>query len=114
MFTYVPGQNIFHLMVLLYIEDDEKIEGKKLYFGLTYDNQLITRGIDTRRHDSPGFIKEFQETLLWKLFGCNTAKEVPTTGYENAPKNIFQMVRNIRYQHTDESDFCNVNFCVII
>ena len=74
----------YKFLVLLYIEADEKMEAKKHYFGLTYDNELITRGIDTRRHDSPVFIKEFQRKLLAKLFDCNTAQEVLTTGYENA------------------------------
>ena len=56
----------YKFLVLLYIEADEKMEAKKHYFGLTYDNQLVTRGIDTRRHDTPTFIKEFQTTLLSK------------------------------------------------
>ena len=82
----------YKFLVLLYIEADEKMEAKKHYFGLTYDNHLITRGIDTRRHDSPLFIKEFQETLLSKLFGCDTAKEVLTTGYQNALVYITQTI----------------------
>jgi DNA polymerase elongation subunit (family B) len=53
----------YKYLVLLHIEADEKLEAKKHYFGLTYDNQLVTRGIDTRRHDSPAFIKQFQTTL---------------------------------------------------
>ena len=52
----------YKFLVLLYIEADDKMEARKHYFGLTYNNQLITRGIDTRRHDSPAFIKEFQRT----------------------------------------------------
>lgn len=74
----------YKFLVLLYIESDEKMEAKKHYFGFTYDNNLITRGIDTRRHDSPTFIKAFQTTLLSKLFGCDTYEEVLTTGYVNA------------------------------
>ena len=54
----------YKFLVLLYIEADDKMGSRKHYFGLTYNNQLITRGIDTRRHDSPAFIKEFQRTLL--------------------------------------------------
>jgi DNA polymerase elongation subunit (family B) len=82
----------YKYLVLLYIEADEKMEARKHYFGLTYDKQLITRGIDTRRHDSPTFIKEFQKTLLSKLFGCNTAEEVETFGYENALLYITQSI----------------------
>jgi DNA polymerase elongation subunit (family B) len=74
----------YKLLVLLYIEADEKIEARKHYYGLIYDKQLITRGIDTRRHDSPTFLKEFQRTLLIKLFDCNSSEEVLTNGYQNA------------------------------
>jgi len=66
----------YKFLVLLYIEADEKMEARKHYYGLTYDNQLVTRGIDTRRHDSPTFLKEFQRTLLTKLFDCNSSEEV--------------------------------------
>jgi DNA polymerase elongation subunit (family B) len=82
----------YKFLVLLYIEADEKMEAKKHYFGLTYDNQLITRGIDTRRHDSPAFIKEFQTTLLSKLFGYHSSQEVLTTGYQNALLYITQSI----------------------
>jgi DNA polymerase elongation subunit (family B) len=74
----------YKFLVLLYIEADEKMEARKHYYGLSYENQLITRGIDTRRHDSPAFIKEFQQTLLSKLFDCQSSEEVLTIGYENA------------------------------
>jgi DNA polymerase elongation subunit (family B) len=73
----------YKFLVLLYIEADEKMEARKHYFGLTYDNKLVTRGIDTRRHDSPIFIKEFQTTLLSKLFD-HSSEEVVTHGYQNA------------------------------
>jgi hypothetical protein len=74
----------YQFLVLLYIEADDKMEARKHYYGLTYDNQLITRGIDTRRHDSPTFLKEFQRTLLSKLFDCNNYEDVLTNGYQNA------------------------------
>lgn len=82
----------YKFLVLLYIEADENMEAKKHYFGLTYDNQLITRGIETRRHDSPIFIKEFQKTLLSKLFDCQSSEEVLTTGYQNALEYITQSI----------------------
>ena len=82
----------YKFLVLLYIEADEKMEARKHYFGFTYENQLVTRGIETRRHDSPSFIKQFQKTLLSKLFNCNTSEEVLTIGYENALIHITQSI----------------------
>jgi DNA polymerase elongation subunit (family B) len=85
----------YKYLVLLYIEADEKSEARKHYYGLTYNNQLITRGIDTRRHDSPAFIKEFQTILLSKLFEYDSLREVLTTGYENALLYITQSIDKI-------------------
>ena len=82
----------YKFLVLLYIEADDKLEARKHYFGFTYDNELITRGIETRRHDSPAFIKEFQRTLLSKLFDCKSCEEVFTIGYENALIYITQSI----------------------
>ena len=47
-------------------------------------NDLVARGIERRRHDSPNFIKEFQIELLYTLFGCKDSAEVLSKGYENA------------------------------
>ena len=58
----------YKFLVLLPLKADEKLEALKHYFGITYDGELVTRGIETRRHDSPKFIKDFQqEVLLQKL-----------------------------------------------
>jgi DNA polymerase elongation subunit (family B) len=94
----------FKFLVLLYVEADEKLEARKHYYGLTYDKQLITRGIDTRRHDSPPFIKQFQTSLLLTLFDCNSSEEVLKSGYETALLYITQsidMVMNGEVQITD-------------
>jgi DNA polymerase elongation subunit (family B) len=94
----------YKFLVLLYIEADEKMEARKHYFGMTYDNKLITRGIDTRRHDSPAFIKEFQMTLLSKLFDCNSLQEVLTTGYKNALAYITQSIDKLMNGEIQISD----------
>jgi DNA polymerase elongation subunit (family B) len=85
----------YKFLVLLYVEADEKLEARKHYYGLTYDNQLITRGTDTRRHDSPAFIKQFQSTLLSKLFDCSSTEEVLAIGYENSLLYITQSIDKI-------------------
>jgi DNA polymerase elongation subunit (family B) len=78
----------YKFLVLLYIEADDNMEARKHYYGITFQNHLITRGIDTRRHDSPAFIKEFQKTLLSKLFDCNNFEDVLSKGYQNALQHI--------------------------
>ena len=52
----------YKFLVLLPLEADEKLEALKHYFGITFDGELVTRGIERRRHDTPNFIKDFQKT----------------------------------------------------
>jgi DNA polymerase elongation subunit (family B) len=75
----------YKFLVLLPLEADEKIEALKHYFGITFDGEIITRGIETRRHDTPNFIKQFQYDLLQTLFSDRKdSSEVVTKGYEDA------------------------------
>jgi DNA polymerase elongation subunit (family B) len=84
------------MLVLLPLEADEKTEALKHYFGITYDGELITRGIETRRHDTPNFIKQFQYDLLHTLFSyLKDSSEVTTKGYEDALLLVTQAIDKI-------------------
>jgi DNA polymerase, archaea type len=86
----------YKFLVLLPLEADEKIEALKHYFGITYDGEIITRGIETRRHDTPNFIKQFQYDLLQTLFSDrNDSIEVTTKGYEDALLLVTQTIDKI-------------------
>jgi DNA polymerase elongation subunit (family B) len=74
----------YKFLVLLPLEADEKIEVLKHYFGITFDNELVVRGIEVRRHDVPAFIRRFQTQLLYTLFDCKDSYEILTKGYERA------------------------------
>ena len=74
----------YKFLILLPLESDEKLEALKHYFGITYDNELITRGIETRRHDTPAFIKNFQRELLYSLFDAANTKDILNRTLENA------------------------------
>jgi DNA polymerase elongation subunit (family B) len=66
----------YKFWVLLLLEADEKIEVVKHYFGITFDNELVVRGIEIRRHDVPAFIKRFQTQLLYTLFERKDSSEI--------------------------------------
>ena len=66
----------YKFWVLLLLEADEKIEVLKHYFGITFDNELVVRGIEIRRHDVPAFIKRFQTQLLYTLFDRKDSSEI--------------------------------------
>jgi DNA polymerase elongation subunit (family B) len=85
----------YKFLVLLPLEADEKIEVLKHYFGITYDNELVVRGIEIRRHDVPAFIKRFQTQILYTLFDCKDSSEIVTKGYENALLLVTQAIDTI-------------------
>ena len=74
----------YKFIVLLPLEADEKLEALKHYFGITYDGELVMRGIETRRHDTPNFIKQFQTELLYTLFDCENTVEIYDKTLEEA------------------------------
>jgi DNA polymerase elongation subunit (family B) len=74
----------FKFLVLLPLEAIQRIEALKQYYGITKDGELVVRGIEARRHDTPKFIKKFQIELLYTLFDCNDTEEVISKGYEKA------------------------------
>jgi DNA polymerase elongation subunit (family B) len=82
-------------LVLLPLEADEAIEVLKHYFGITFDNELVVRDIEIRRHDVPAFIKRFQTQLLHTLFDCKDCTEILTKGYENALLLVTQAIDTI-------------------
>jgi DNA polymerase elongation subunit (family B) len=82
-------------LVLLPLEADEKIEVLKHYFGITFDNELVARGIEIRRHDVPAFIKQFQTQLLHTLFDCKDSSEILTKGYEDGLLLVTQAIDTI-------------------
>jgi DNA polymerase elongation subunit (family B) len=77
-------ETCYKFLVLLPLEADEKLEALKHYYGITYTNELIVRGIEARRHDVPNFIKDFQSELLYTLFDCKDSADIVCRGYENA------------------------------
>lgn len=74
----------FKFLILLPLEASEKIEVLKQYYGVTHEGQLVVRGIEIRRHDTPKFIKEFQTELLFALFDCENLEEIINKEYGNA------------------------------
>ena len=85
----------YKFLVLLPLEADEKIEVLKHYFGITFDNELVVRGIEIRRHDIPAFIKRFQTQLLYTLFDCKDSSEIRSKGYEDALLLVTQAIDTI-------------------
>jgi DNA polymerase elongation subunit (family B) len=91
----------YKFLVLLPLEAHEQMEALKHYFGITYDGQLVMRGIETRRHDTPLFIREFQTKLLNILFDCNKSEDIYNKTLEMA---LYYLTTFIDKVMTDEID----------
>ena len=67
-----------------------------IILGITFDGEIITRGIAVRRHDTPNMIKQFQYDLLQTLFSDRKdSSEVTTMGYEDALLPVTQAIDKI-------------------
>jgi len=81
----------FKFLVFLPLESDPLalMEAQKRYFGVTTEGELVARGIELRRHDTPGFIKAFQEELIHAFLQHDSAEEVCRAGYEDALRLVY-------------------------
>ena len=79
----------------MHLEADETIEVLKHYFGITYEDELVVRGIEVRRHDTPNFIKQFQTQLLYTLFDCKDSSDLVKKGYEDALLLLTQSIEGL-------------------
>ena len=66
----------YKFLVLLRRETDSRLEVAKRYFGKLMDGGFNYRGIELRRHDTPPFVKGFQEELMRILFDADDAEKV--------------------------------------
>jgi DNA polymerase elongation subunit (family B) len=68
--------NLYRFLVLLSSKSNPLVDVVKRYYGKLYDGRLHQRGVELRRHDTPRFIKKFQEELMEILFNAQNAEEV--------------------------------------
>jgi DNA polymerase elongation subunit (family B) len=75
-------ENHFRLLVLLPQKDNSIFGAINRYYGITFENEIICRGIELRRRDTPPFIKQTQRKAIEALLSCASAMEVRTRGAE--------------------------------
>jgi len=71
------------------------MEAQKHYFGVLTSGEPLTRGVETRRHDCPRFVKAFQNKLIQTLFDAETAEEVYASGYKRAVDFVVEVVDRV-------------------
>jgi DNA polymerase elongation subunit (family B) len=68
--------NLYRFLVLLPSKLDPMVDVVKRYYGKLHDGRLHQRGIEVRRHDTPGLVKRFQEELMEMLFDAQSIEDV--------------------------------------
>jgi len=87
----------YKFLVLLPLEADPdgNMEAQKHYFGVLTNGELVARGIEMRRHDTPPFIREFQRDLILALLNVGSHERVRTEGYDRARELISESIRKV-------------------
>ncbi|MFQ5710976.1 MAG: DNA polymerase domain-containing protein [Candidatus Geothermarchaeales archaeon] len=87
----------YKFLVFLPLKTDPSgnVEAQKHYFGVLTNGELIARGIELRRHDTPQFVKEFQIELIKTLLRCSDAEEVRTKGYDQALRYVHETLEKL-------------------
>ena len=86
--------NLFRFLVLLPSKSDPLVGVMKRYYGKLYDGRLHYRGIELRRHDTPEFIRRFQECLMEILFDARSVEDV-MRNYRKAVDFTFKIYRRV-------------------
>ena len=89
-------ENHFRYLVLLPQKDDPSLGAINRYYGITFDGELVCRGIELRRRDSAPYVKRIQTEAIEALLSSETADEVATEGVERARKVAEDACRSLR------------------
>lgn len=84
----ITVENHFKYLVLLPQKSEKEFGAINRYYGLTYDGELVCRGIELRRSNTPPYIVSTQREALHKLLNQETAEKVRTRGIREVEKVI--------------------------
>ena len=96
-------ENLYRFLVLLPSKSDPLVGVLKRYYGKLYDGKFHYRGIELRRHDTPKFIKKFQERLMEILFDAQSVEDVKEN-YRKAVDFTFKTYKQVLFGKMDISE----------
>jgi DNA polymerase elongation subunit (family B) len=89
-------ENHFRHLVLLPQKNDSGLGAVNRYYGVTFEGELVCRGIELRRRDSPPYVKRVQREAIEALLSCGSPGEVRALGVERAQAVIEDACRLLR------------------
>jgi DNA polymerase elongation subunit (family B) len=97
-------ENHFRLLVLLPQKDGSGLGAVNRYYGVTFDGELVCRGIELRRRDSPPYVKRVQREAIEALLSCDSPGEMLTWGLERAQAAIEDACRRLKEGEVPEEE----------
>ncbi len=97
-------ENHFRLLVLLPQKGTSIFGAINRYYGITFDNEIICRGIELRRRDIPPFIKQVQRKAIEVLLSCDSAMEVRKKGVERVNEIIEESCKKLKQGKVPRED----------
>ncbi len=85
----------FKFLAFPRLRRDPSSAALKRYFGLTYEGEVVARGIEMRRGDLPEVVRRFQEDLIAEVFSCRSSEEVLSVGVCKGKALLRKAVREI-------------------
>ena len=92
-------ENHFKYLVLLPQKSGEDFGAINRYYGMRYDGELVCRGIELRRRNTPKFIADTQRRAIQELLGHDSKEAVLSTGIESVRKLIEKASRELKQGH---------------
>lgn len=85
----------FKFLAFPRLRRDPSSSALKRYFGVTYDGEVVARGIEMRRGDLPEAVRRFQEGLIREVFSCRGSEEVLSLGICRGKALLGKAIREI-------------------
>ncbi len=92
----ITVENHFKYLVLLPQKSGEGFGAINRYYGLRYDGELVCRGIELRRRNTPKYIADTQRQAIELLLNQESLEAVRSTGVEAVKKHINKASRELK------------------
>ncbi|MBD3172069.1 hypothetical protein GF326_06320 [Candidatus Bathyarchaeota archaeon] len=92
----ITVENHYRYLVLLPQKSDEAFGAINRYYGIRYDGELVCRGIELRRRNTPQFIADTQRESIRILLSHDSPEEIACKGVKQVKRLINKRNRELK------------------
>lgn len=92
----ITVENHFRYLVLLPQKSGEDFGAINRYYGISYDGELVCRGIELRRRNTPKYVSDFQREAIKTLLSQESTEEVLTKGIQEVDQLLSLASRKLK------------------